>query len=91
MNDLLKKLNTEDISPYFDECYEKIKDDIRKRTDSAWLKSAIDAAGGIAILRQDAWEALFSFIVSQNNNIPRIKKIIAEISALYCARLPYVS
>lgn len=71
--------------PYFslDTDYEKIKDDIRKRTDSAWLKSAIDAAGGIAILRQDAWEALFSFIVSQNNNIPRIKKIIAEISALY--------
>jgi len=27
MNDLLKKLNTEDISPYFDECYEKIKDE----------------------------------------------------------------
>lgn len=31
---------------------------------------------GIRILRQDPWEALCSFIVSQNNNIPRIKKII---------------
>ncbi len=71
--------------PYFslDTDYEKIKDDIRKRTDSEWLKSAIDAAGGIAILKQEPWEALFSFIISQNNNIPRIKKIISEISAAY--------
>ena len=63
--------------------YEKIKDDICRHTDSEWLKQAAEAAGGIAILKQDAWEALFSFIVSQNNNIPRIKKIIAEISAAY--------
>ena len=71
--------------PYFslDTDYEKIKSDIKKRTDSDFLLSAIEAAGGIAILRQDAWEALFSFIISQNNNIPRIKKIIAEISAEY--------
>ena len=71
--------------PYFslDTDYEKIKDDIRGRTDSDWLLAAIDSAGGIAILKQDAWEALFSFIVSQNNNIPRIKKIISEISAAY--------
>lgn len=71
--------------PYFslDTDYEEIKNDIRKRTNSEFLKSAIDAAGGIAILRQEPWEALFSFIVSQNNNIPRIKKIIAELSAEY--------
>ena len=67
--------------------YEKIKNDIRERTDSEWLLRAIDAAGGIAILKQDAWEALFSFIVSQNNNIPRIRKIIAEISRAYGANL----
>ena len=71
--------------PYFtlDTDYEAIKNDIRRRTDSAWLLSAIESGGGIAILKQDAWEALFSFIVSQNNNIPRIKKIIAEISSAY--------
>ena len=71
--------------PFFslDTDYEKIKEDIRKRTDSEWLIQATDAAGGIVILKQDPWEALFSFIVSQNNNIPRIKKIIAEICAAY--------
>lgn len=31
---------------------------------------------GIRILRQDSWEALCSFIISQNNNIPRIVGII---------------
>ena len=71
--------------PYFtlETDYEAIKNDIRRRTDSVWLLSAIESGGGIAILKQDAWEALFSFIVSQNNNIPRIKKIIAEISSAY--------
>ena len=75
--------------PYFslDTDYEKIRNDIRKRTDSAWLKEAIDTAGGIAILKQDSWEALFSFIISQNNNIPRIKKIISEISVQYGVNL----
>ena len=27
MNDLLKRLNMEEISPLFDECYEKVRDD----------------------------------------------------------------
>ena len=67
--------------------YEKIKDEIRNNTDSEWLHSAINTAGGIRILSQDPWEALFSFIVSQNNNIPRIKKIISEICREYGVNL----
>ncbi|MDR1364694.1 MAG: DNA-3-methyladenine glycosylase 2 family protein [Oscillospiraceae bacterium] len=34
---------------------------------------------GIRILRQDPWEVLCSFIISQNNNIPRIKLIIKKL------------
>jgi N-glycosylase/DNA lyase len=41
---------------------------------------AVERGFGIRILRQDFTEALISFIISQNNNIPRIKKNIAEIS-----------
>ena len=41
------------------------------------------AGCGIRILRQEPWEALCSFIISQNNNIPRIKKIISDL----CLRL----
>ncbi len=61
---------------YFDlgECY----DDMRKEIvllDSR-LKCAVDSIDGIRILNQDPWEALCSFIISQNNNIPRIKGIV---------------
>lgn len=43
------------------------------------LKKAGQYAGGLRLLRQDMWEALCSFILSQNNNIPRIKGIIARL------------
>ncbi len=71
--------------PYFtlDTDYEAIRRDIIKRTDSEWLKAAAECAKGIAILKQDPWETLFSFIISQNNNIPRIRKIIREMSSAY--------
>jgi N-glycosylase/DNA lyase len=41
-----------------------------------YMKKAADYGKGIRILRQEPWEALCSFIISQCNNIPRIKKII---------------
>ena len=45
------------------------------------MTAAIQAGHGIRILRQDSWEALCSFIISQNNNIGRIKKNIFSISS----------
>ena len=48
------------------------------KTDKC-LKTAIEAYPGIRILHQDSWEALCSFIISQNNNIPRIKGIIERL------------
>lgn len=51
----------------------------RSFCEDAYLKEAIDAFPGIRILRQDSWEALCSFIISQNNNIPRIKGIVSRL------------
>ncbi len=51
--------------------------------DRATMTAAVEAGRGIRILRQDPLEALISFIVSQNNNIPRIKKIIAALCDTY--------
>lgn len=56
---------------YFSIC-EKLKSDPH-------LKVAIEAYPGIRILRQESWEALCSFIISQNNNIPRIKGIVERL------------
>lgn len=47
----------------------------------AVMRRAAEVSAGIRLLRQEPWEALCSFIVSQNNNIPRIKKIITAMCA----------
>ncbi len=47
------------------------------------MENAVRCGAGIRILRQEPFEALISFIISQNNNIPRIKKIIAALCDTY--------
>lgn len=48
-----------------------------------FLKKCLEFGRGIRILHQQPWEALCSFIISQCNNIPRIKKIINALCTLY--------
>lgn len=43
------------------------------------LCDSAEYAAGVHILAQEPWEALCSFIISQNNNIPRIRGIIARL------------
>ncbi|MCH5348584.1 MAG: DNA-3-methyladenine glycosylase 2 family protein [Oscillospiraceae bacterium] len=68
--------------PYFDleTDYSEIKE---RLSEDAALKKACAFAGGIRLLKQDSWEALCSFIISQNNNIPRIKGIIGRLCEMY--------
>ena len=63
------------IEEYFDlkRDYKKICEDLC--ADKSFEK-AYGEYEGIRILKQDSWEALCSFIISQNNNIPRISGII---------------
>ncbi len=61
-----------DLSRDYGEICTKLKAD-------SHLKTAIEAYSGIRILKQEPWEALCSFIISQNNNIPRIKGIIERL------------
>ena len=56
---------------------------IKSFADDNTLYEAANFASGIRILKQDKWEALCSFIISQNNNIPRIKGIIENMSAKF--------
>lgn len=59
--------------------YDAITADILSRSDSGALKNAVEFGRGIHILKQESWEALCSFIISQNNNIPRIKKLVSAL------------
>ena len=59
-----------------------ICDALEDERDRETVRRAVDYGAGIRILRQDPWETTVSFIISQNNNIPRIKKIIAALSEL---------
>ncbi len=51
------------------------------------FKKAFSEYEGIRILRQDSWEALCSFIISQNNNIPRIAGIIDRLCKTFGEKL----
>ena len=63
--------------------YEKINANIIEISASEHMKRAVMYGDGIRILRQEPWECVCSFIISQNNNIPRIKKIIYALSQKY--------
>ena len=67
--------------------YEKIKDNLSSIDD--YLKNSIQYGQGIRILKQDLWETLISFIISANNNIPRIKIIIERISENYGNKIKF--
>lgn len=74
----------DDEEDYF-KCYFDLSRDyssIVKRAENygtAILNEAAKVGKGIRILNQNAEEALFSFVISQNNNIPRIKSIIEKL------------
>jgi len=67
----------------FDVDYGAVDEWISDAVKSEHMDKAIECSRGIRILRQDSWEAVCSFIVSQNNNIPRIKKIISSLCQNY--------
>ena len=69
--------------------YEEINKEINSAVKSSHLSLATEYSHGIRILRQDKWEALCSFIISQNNNIPRIKKIISALSEKYGEKIDF--
>ena len=47
------------------------------------LRNACEFAPGIRVLRQQPWEAFITFIISQNNNIARIKGIVERLCAAF--------
>ncbi|MDR0356795.1 MAG: 8-oxoguanine DNA glycosylase [Clostridiales Family XIII bacterium] len=56
-------------------------------TEDPVMRRAIKTSPGIRILNQNKWETLISFIISQNNNIPRIKSCIEQLCAEHGKRI----
>lgn len=60
--------------------YGQYERELNTRSDTGpYLHAAARAARGIRILKQELWETILSFIISQNNNIPRIKGCIEKL------------
>ena len=60
----------------------------KKLCEDESLKNACECYAGIRVLKQDEWETLVSFIISANNNIPRIKGIIERLCETFGEKLP---
>lgn len=60
----------------FDRDYDAIRESYRANET---LYHCACFSPGMRVLRQDAWEALISFIISQNNNVKRIKGIVDRL------------
>ena len=77
------------VTYYFDleRDYENIKKTLSKVDIN--MKTSIEYGKGIRILNQDLWETIISFIISANNNIPRIKGIIERLSAKYGKKIEW--
>ena len=56
-------------------------------SNDAYMRRAIEKLRGMRILNQELWEIIASFILSQNNNVPRIRGIIRRLSERFGERL----
>ena len=70
-------------TPYFDleRSYQSIYYDEREKHDV--VRKAMDCGRGLRILRQDPWEMLITFIISQRKSIPAISKSVEALAEKY--------
>ena len=69
--------------PYFDldADYGRYKGAVAAR--DKYLQAAVAAGSGLRILRQELWEVIVCFIISQQNNIARITKCVENLCSLF--------
>lgn len=91
-NIFIKNSNMEDVNNIWlnyldlDRDYSQIK--LRYEND-IHLKKAMEFGSGIRILNQEVFECLISFIISTQNGIPRIKKIVSGLSQMYGKKIEF--
>ncbi|MBR2443782.1 MAG: hypothetical protein IKB27_00080 [Clostridia bacterium] len=70
--------------------YDKADREILEAVPSEHMKKCVEYGSGIRLLCQNLWETMISFIISQNNNIPRIKKIISALCERYGEKIEFM-
>lgn len=77
------------VKEYFE--LEKDYSSIEKRIASLddYVKKALKNTSGMRHLKQDFFETIISYIISANNNIPRISKSVNEISKRYGKKIEF--
>ena len=60
--------------------YGRYKSKVAKR--DAYLRAAVETGSGLRILRQELWETIVCFIISQQNNIARITRCVENLCSL---------
>jgi N-glycosylase/DNA lyase len=73
-----KELSISEVTTYF-----RLDDDleaIRETIGDPKVDSAFNQYPGLRILRQDPWETLISFVISQVSNVPRISKSVETLA-----------
>lgn len=76
----------QDIAPwetYFDLSTDYLAIQQQLCKDNPVMETVIPHGSGIRILKQDLFETIISFLISQNNNIPRIKQIIEKLCSAF--------
>lgn len=85
-----------DLAHYFDEQmpFSKMKETLSRKDH--WLEKAVGYGRGIRLLNQPPFETLISYIISSNNNIPKIKMAVEALScafgeplAMYAGKMYY--
>lgn len=82
---ILKNVSENEFQSFFLKYFDLERDyeKIIEGFDDESLKKACKEYYGIRIMRQEPWETVCSFIISQNNNIPRIKGIISRLCSSF--------
>ena len=64
--------------------YEAVKRSVDPEDE--YLQAAMAFGGGVRILRQDLWEMIVTFLISQNNNISRIRNSVDALCEKFGTR-----
>lgn len=76
-------LSDEDIAHYFDLAFDYGRYADEASAHDSVLAQAIRYGRGMRLLKQDAFETTISFILSANNNIPKIKRSVESLCRIY--------